>query len=204
MMQLYLDFDGTLIDSRPRQYRLFCELAPACKLTFENYWHIKRQRFNQGEMLRRYCGYEDSAIPEFHKNWMQEIESPTRLDEDTPLPEVDAFLRRAAMKHSLILVTARQEPTLVAKQLNKFGWTDLFAQVLVTKHRSSKEALIRTSCPPVSTAIMVGDTGEDVIAGKALNITTVAVSSGVLNAEVLREYAPDFLFDSVIDLSLPE
>lgn len=204
-MQLYLDFDGTLIDSRPRQYRLFCDLAPTCPLSFQQYWEIKRQRVNQREMLQRYCGYTDEAATKaFHQAWMQEIESPARLEEDAPLPKVDAFLHHAATQHTLILVTARQNAAHVEAQLKRYGWRDLFAHVLVTQQRDSKEALIRTHVPPEPSAMIVGDTGEDIKTGKALGLTTVAVSSGVLSAEILKQYAPNQLLASIAELILPE
>lgn len=47
-----------------------------------------------------------------------------------------------------------------------------------------------------SETLMVGDTDNDILAGKNAGITTCAVTYGSLSSEQLRQYNPDYLIDS--------
>lgn len=202
MPDLFIDLDGTLIDSRPRQYQLFMELAPHCPLDFDAYWRIKRRRINQEQMLRQYCGVTDAAtIENFHAQWMRQVEEPARLALDHPLPDADAFLARAVAYGTLYLVTARQSAALVAKQIAAFGWSRYFTALLVTEQRHDKATLMRSHARPGG--IVIGDTGEDIRAAKALGLTSIAVTSGILDGDILREYAPDRIVTGVGALALP-
>lgn len=196
--RIFLDLDGTLIDPRPRLYRLFCDLAGEGVLTFEEYWRIKRGRMDQRTLLRRYLNYTDAQIAAFKADWMVKVEEPERLAEDRPFAGVSPLLAELSQRYPLVLVTARQHPERVEAQLAAFGWRSYFSQVLVTGQKQSKDALIRTHYTPIQTDLLIGDTGEDIEAGKALGVTTVAVASGVLSADILREYQPDHLLDSVV------
>lgn len=62
-------------------------------------------------------------------------------------------------------------------------------------------ALDRLGLPPEECAI-VGDMDTDMLAGKKTGMTTIFVRSGAMTEEKLRSLgvAPDFVFDSVIDI----
>ena len=47
--------------------------------------------------------------------------------------------------------------------------------------------------------VIVGDTPNDVLCGRHLNVKTVAVATGEFSREELAEYEPDYLFDDLID-----
>ncbi len=199
---LFLDLDGTLIDSSRRQHALFNELAPQSQFTYADYWRIKRRRISQKSMLQQYFHYSDAQAEIFHEAWIRQIEAPQRLATDTPFPGVTHFLRRAAERCTLCLATARQRPDAVAEQLNRFGWQGLFTHVFVTQQTQSKAALITAILSPERTDRFVGDTGEDIQAARELGVEAIAVSSGVLDADVLREYNPDRVLASVTELEI--
>jgi len=196
--RILFDFDGTLIDSSQRLYRLFCELAPECSLSYQEYWRIKRDRVNQADILRQYFNYNDVQIAQFKKAWMTSIEDISRLAQDVPFAGVHELLRQLSLTHALYLVTARQYPERVKKQVASFGWSEYFTDILVTGQQQTKTALIRSMVAYDPTDIIVGDTGEDIQVGKELGIRAVAVSSGCLSAEVLAEYKPDCLLENVV------
>jgi phosphoglycolate phosphatase len=198
--RLFLDLDGTLIDPRRRLYTLFCELAPEVGLSFEDYWRDKRNRMSQREMLRKYLAYPDARIDAFHEAWMSKVEEPARLALDTPFPGVSEFLDRARQQATLCLITARQHQDRLAEQLYRFGWQDVFTCVLTTGQRQTKAAMIRAHCAYGADDALVGDTGEDILAGKELGMHTVAVASGALSEAILREYAPDRIVPTVADI----
>ena len=191
-LNIFFDFDGTLIDSRQRQYNLFCELLPDSRFSFADYWKIKRERVSQAEILKRYCSFNDEQIKLFHASWMAQIEKSDRLMSDQPFSErITDVLRKLSGKYALYLVTARQNPLLVKEQLRRFGWSDCFENVLVTEQRNAKADLIRQNVKTGKMDVIIGDTGEDIQAGKKLGIRTLAVTYGVLSKEVLMKYEPD-------------
>jgi phosphoglycolate phosphatase len=199
--RLFLDFDGTLVDPRRRLYRLFCELAPETTLSFDDYWQLKCGKMTQRQMLRYYLQYPDARVDAFRDAWMEKIEEPERLMIDTPFPGVTEFLAQASRQAALCLVTARQHRERLLNQIRRLGWDACFSDVLATAPRQSKAELIRSrlACGPGDW--IVGDTGEDILAGKELGMRTAAVTSGVLSEAVLRTYQPDALLDSVVQLT---
>lgn len=195
---IFLDFDGTLIDSRERLYTLFQELAPGSPLTFEEYWDIKRSRVDQQKLLSERLSFTPEQITEFKSRWKAKVEEEARLLQDRPLSGVtDVLVRLKGEGHHLHLVTARQRPELVEMQLVRFGWREFFDHVLVTCQSESKENLVRRTVKFSTNDIFVGDTGEDISAAKELGLRSIAVTSGILSHEILKEYNPDFICESV-------
>jgi phosphoglycolate phosphatase len=85
-------------------------------------------------------------------------------------------------------------------QLNKFGWHSLFKAVLITEQKYDKALLIKPYLRNEKT-YMIGDTGKDIQVGKKLDLITVGVANGFLSKESLAKYKPDYIFDSVIELT---
>jgi phosphoglycolate phosphatase len=197
--QFFLDFDGTLIDPRARLYKLFCQLVPECRLSFDEYWALKRTAITQAELLQRYHGYDEQKCSAVKARWMTAVEDEAALLTDTPLPGVSEWLGRMADRNELILVTARQSSDLVEQQLIALGWRDFFKHVLVTGQKTSKVALMQPVCSAGQPGVIIGDTGEDIRAGKELGLETVAVTSGMLSADVLKKYEPDRILTSITD-----
>ena len=199
--RLFLDFDGTLIDVSRRLYILFNELASDSSFTYGEYWRIKRRRITQAEMLRFYFNYDEQRILKFKSQWMAEIENQERLKLDTPFLGVSSFLEKRSELQEIYLITARQHKLYVEKQLEQFGWRDLFKNIFVTEQIETKASIIRANFCLHDSDILIGDTGEDVTAAKTLGIRAFAVSSGFLDADILEEYAPEKILSSVTDLS---
>jgi phosphoglycolate phosphatase len=196
--RIFFDFDGTLIDSSRRLYSLFCELAPESSFSYQDYWRIKRGRVSQHDILSRYLDYSDARIAQFKQTWMARIEDSSRLMLDVPFEGVHELLQQLSRTHALYLVTARQYPERAKAQVASLGWREYFTEILATSQQQSKTALIRSTIACDSADIIVGDTGEDIQAGRELGICAVAVSSGSLSAEVLAEYQPDHLLENVV------
>lgn len=200
-VNIFFDFDGTLIDSRKRLYHLFMELAPTAKFSFEEYWDIKRQRISQAELLKKYLNYTPEAIHDFSIKWKEEVEAPHRIATDLPFKDSEKVLRMLAGHYHIHLVTARQNTDTVHKQLAHFGWTNIFTSVLVTNQLHSKSSLIQNQTKFDNTDFFIGDTGEDIMTAKELGLSSIAVSSGILSADVLKTYEPDYLLNGVSDLA---
>lgn len=201
--RLLLDCDGTLVDSRRRQHQLFVDLAPGATIGFDEYWQHKRAGMLQAEMLQRYTRINDAAaIAAFKAGWMAAIEAPQRLDDDVLIDGVADFLTRARAEFELVLVTGRQHFEHLMNQLERLGIAALFGRVLNTRQSTSKVALVQSHFACTADDVFIGDTGEDIVTGKALGLYTVGVTSGASSAATLQRYAPDLVADSVATLEL--
>lgn len=193
---IFFDLDGTLVNSQGRLYRLFCELCPECKWSYEEYWERKRMRISQSEMLRRFFEYDDGRIKLFHRRWLEKVEEPERVCTDVPVCQATDLLRGVSDKFRIFVLTCRQNVILARRQLMDFGWRDYIGNIVAVKDKS--KWLLTASVAPDD--ILVGDTGEDVKAAQRAGIRSVAVAWGVLSPEVLAEYAPDHLAHTMSDL----
>jgi phosphoglycolate phosphatase len=198
-MNIFFDFDGTLIDARQRIYGLFKTLVQECDLSFEDYWEIKRRQLDHRHILKTNFQYSEKEISAFVKKWMDEIEKESWLRLDKPFQEAGAYLSELSQMANLYIVTARQKPEMAIKQIERLQWGHHFKDVLVTKQENEKEDLIRLAVKVGKEDFIAGDTGKDIQAGKALGIKTIGVLSGFRNKEQLAKYNPDFIVDRIMD-----
>ena len=196
-MQLFFDLDGTLIDSLPRMFRLFCEMCPECTFSCGEYGGIKRQRMTQAQVLKNYFHYDDVRIAAFHKKWLEKIEEPERMLEDRPFPGITELLTELSCGRDLYIITNRQSAPETREQIRRMGWERLLTALLVTEQKLDKTALAASVLRDAGDALWIGDTCEDIKAAKALSIPVIAVTWGVMAPDLLAERAPDGLADSV-------
>lgn len=196
-MNIFFDFDGTLIDSHQRLYKLFQYLIPESWFSFDEYWNLKRDQIDHKTILQNYFSISDSNL--FEKEWMKKIEAKKYLDLDIPYEGVSEYLIQLKKKYNLYLVTDRQLKSGVYYQLKNFGWIGFFDAVLITAKKCSKEDLIKPYLLSNTDNYIVGDTGKDIIAGKNLKIKSIAVTNGFLSEKILKKYEPDAIFRKVTE-----
>ena len=197
---IFFDLDGTLLDSKERLYKLFTYLVPENMLDFDAYWKIKREQKGHAHILKEYYHYSENAIAEFEQKWQSEIEQPQWLQYDKPFDWVNDFLNYLYPKYRLYIVTARQSEQVVKKQLAQFEWSNLLADVLVTKQQKEKHELINSLSINKDNSWIVGDTGNDIQTGQLSGIKTAGVLTGFRNREILGKYNPNILVDKALDL----
>lgn len=202
-MNIVFDLDGTLIDSKPRLYQLFLQLAPDSHLSYAQYWEFKKHKVSNEMILANRLGLGRKAIELFVKDWMGLIEAPELLALDANFPGMHETLARLRKRANLHVCTARQFRAPVLNQLERLDLLPFFNQVLVTEQQDSKEALIRRHVSGrTAQDWTLGDTGKDVQVGKLLKMNTCAVLSGFLNRTSLLAYEPDLILDSASDFRL--
>jgi phosphoglycolate phosphatase len=200
-MNIIFDLDGTLIDSKPRLYNLFQFLVPESTFTFEEYWSLKKNKINHKEILISKLLYSEVQFNKFEKLWLEYIELENWLNFDTPFNGVTNFLKSIRENNSLYITTARQSKERTLAQIQRFGWNNIFANVLVTEHKNEKYELIKDSIITNSNDWIVGDTGLDIKTGNILGIRTAAVLSGFLSKESLIPYKPDIIINNILELN---
>ena len=197
-MNIFFDLDGTIIDSRLRLYSLFQDLVPESELDFENYWILKRNKKNHENILRELFSYSEFQIKNFEEQWMKLIEDSRYLKLDSLFSFTINTLKRLSKTHQLYIVTARQNKDALMLQLNNLGLPSYFKDVLLTEAKTSKAELINKMIKNIEAEdILVGDTGEDVLAAKEIGCRGIAVLSGFRNRAVLLEYKPDFIENDI-------
>lgn len=200
MVNILFDFDGTLINSQGRLYTLFKELCPECKMTYDEYWEIKRNRVNQKDILSKYFLYDDEKIRLFHELWLKKVEDRERLKLDMPVDGVNDILERLLYTYDLFLVTNRQSEERALEEVSRFKWTGMFSKILVTEQKVSKKELIEREISITPEDVFISDTGEDIKTARELGIKSIAVTWGVLNKNILAEYSPTIIVESVNEL----
>ncbi|MEW6606251.1 MAG: HAD hydrolase-like protein [bacterium] len=205
-MDIYIDLDGPILDVSEKYYAVYRYIlgktAPNI-LSKDAYWEMKKNRVPSEEIFKE-SGVELSQEISLHR-WKQLIETPEFLKYDIMWPWVPDVLKTLYNNYSLILITLRNSYENLIDELRDFEILDFFKTILTEKDNGgslyTKKRLLENypEFIPVS-SIIVGDTEVDILAGKELNIKTIAVLSGIRNRELLESLCPDFIIDNISSL----
>jgi len=198
---LFLDLDGTLLDVEPRNQRLHSDLVAAAgghPLPAAEYWDLKRRRVPEREILAR-TGISSEAATEVAARRDLLIEDAAYLRFDQPWPWVGDVLAALALLSPLVLITLRRHRDRALAQLAALGLDRRFAHILIGRSDGTPEAkaALALEIDPAPGSVLVGDTEVDVASGKALGFLTVAVASGLRDADHLAAAGPDVLLDDL-------
>ena len=204
---LFIDLDGTLFRSAEDIRSAWCSTLDELQLDcpqFEHVFHVGPSLQAMTEMLFPGQGLASKILPVFKRHY-----DASPLLNTLPYPGVDGWLHRlAAAGHQLYTLTnKRLKPTMML--VCRHGWESLFKAVLgsdsfdlqvPTKPAMLKMALKRFDIEPASAAL-VGDTPEDISAGKSAGTFTVACDWGYASRDLLQKAGPDVII-SLDDISV--
>lgn len=199
-MKIFFDLDGTVIDSRLRLFLLFNMLVSESKLSFEQYWDLKKSGYNHSMILKEIFNYSDPKITEFETKWMSLIETSELLDIDNCFEYTIETLEYLSERATLFIVTDRQYKERTIAQLKKLDIFKFFSEVLVTEQRQEKSTLILLTKDISNNDYIIGDTGRDILAGKKIGLKTIAVLSGFMHETKLVDYNPDKILNDISEL----
>lgn len=202
-MKIIFDFDGTLLDSSERLYRLFNTLIPQSQMTKEEYWELKRNKINHKLLLQQF--FPEVDFDKFNKQWMQRIETEEFLSMDRLYADTAAVLEALSKEHTLYLLTARQSRELLLREMESLGIKHYFKEILTTENRKTKEQLLQEygdTHPGFNDPndYFVSDMGQDIVLGNRFGYQTVAIAHGFMCRERLQEYAPVYIIDELSEL----
>lgn len=201
-MKVFLDLDGTILDVSYRCYRLYFNILTYGGfdvLDMRDYWTLKRANVSEKEIASR------TTPPVFAEYYVRKrlslIDTMDYLVLDKVLDGVYETLGKWSLDHDLYIVTARQNRLNLDRQLFLFDVHRYFKFIYSAgPQRVKKEKLIRHEVSDKTNCIIIGDTEQDIEAGKALGITTVAVGTGVRERFELEKMKPDIFVESIVYL----
>jgi phosphoglycolate phosphatase len=200
---IFLDLDGTLVDSTEAYLE-------AARIAFHAISREPPQTNVLLEIPRRIeqhltidditCGDTKKFMQVYLKAYYSVTEAKTKL-----IPDVSETLQLLSERGKLALVTMRHCPNqVIQKELDYFGIAKYFTHIVTardtTKPKPSPEALIQcveALDVEMCECLIAGDSINDVKAGKAAGVRTVAVLSGLFQRDELARECPDLILPDI-------
>ncbi len=180
-MKIGLDFDGTIVDCRPRQQAALVAAAAACGLAapldLDTVWQHRRHGATLVEALVA-GGIDDAEARRIGERWVETVEDDDFLPHDPLLPDARAVLTRLAARHDLAIVSARRRPDGIARQIADLGLADLVGELHVVAPGAGAAAAKAEIIRRRKIACFVGDTESDLRAARLAGIPVCLVSAG--------------------------
>lgn len=215
---LFCDFDGPIVDVSERYYSTYqlglAEIQsfyrtagislPVRILSKEQFWRMKQERTPDIEIAMR-SGLQGQQSDHFLQRVTRIVNQPALLHQDQLQPGVRwALALLQAQGVRLVLVTLRCQ-TQATQMLQSYGLGHVFSEIWGTQDSNAaysnqsdhKTQLLEKAIAHLSwenyllaNAWMIGDTEADVLAGKAMNIPTIAVTCGIRSHNYLQKLQP--------------
>lgn len=203
-MKIFFDLDGTILDVSLRYYRIYSDLLKglgAEPVSIEEYWELKKERVPED----RIAGLEGEAFEKYSAERTALMESAEYLALDTLLDGACDTIRGLSERHELFIVTMRKKRGLLIDQLMDLGvygsFTGVFNAGESPDPLGAKASAMRSFNAVAGRDIMVGDTELDIRAAQASGLKSCAVLTGIRSERLLRLENPDFVIDTINQLS---
>ena len=200
---ILFDLDGTLVDSKPAYIK-------AAQLAFKKLGInplSDKQAIEIPRKLEQKLPLEinvKDGLPFFLEIYLNSYYSISG-SETKLIPNVSSTLKTLSKKAKLSLVTMRSVSKVsLIKELEDFNiakYFDHFVTALDTKKpKPSPEAVLKcvdSMNLQIDDCIIVGDSVNDIRAGKAAGVKTVAVLSGIFSFRELIKEKPDLIIQNI-------
>lgn len=202
-LAVFIDLDGTLIDTSERHYRVYRDILSLEKdstpLSKEEYWNRKRSGQKTIELLPSY--FSDSLVHKFMREWLRRIEDVAYLRYDTLVPPALKVLDSLGELAELVLVTLRHNRKNLFWELSTLGLLSHFKEVLSgSALLDDKSCLIQDYLNRIQACTklaLIGDSEADLNVGKQFNMLTIAVTYGIRSKDFLCRLKPDFCLEDL-------
>lgn len=209
---IILDLDGPILDGRLRHYQCYSDILLERGFTpihIDQYWRMKRDRKNRHLLLS--ASGADCLYDEFLTSWIERIEQERYLAFDRLQPGVIQKLNVWKRENiRLGLITMRNNPVTLHRQLELLGLTPLFDKIIsvnISREAAGDKADAARSFVDEErkdSILWIGDTEIDILAARQLGAKVCVVSCGLRITEYLAGLDPDFLVFDLNAVALSE
>jgi phosphoglycolate phosphatase len=202
---IIFDLDGTLIDSKP-------EIISTYKKVFEHIIptnEVKYDEINYGDTLASILDKvynQNVEMIEKAKVIFSEIYDNSNYDETLLYPHVFEILHLFHSSEFILHIATNKRivPTInILKSKSIFQlFTSIVTSDLIKNKPMSKTEMVEKICKDqlISRGFMIGDSSQDVKAGLANNLDTVAILYGYQKKEEILKSNPNFFINNFKEL----
>ena len=164
-MTLFIDLDGTILDVSKRIYYVYRDILKKKNekyLSQKDYLRLKRGKIPIEKILGK-TKAENTSF-QFKRCWRKEIEKPHYLSLDRLHRKTKKILALFKKDHRIVMITLRNHPRNLIKQLKKQSIYTLFDEILLIPKESFvpkwkiKYKLIKKYGNYNKKSIIIGDT----------------------------------------------
>jgi phosphoglycolate phosphatase-like HAD superfamily hydrolase len=206
-MNLWFDFDGTLVDVREKYltlYRSFCHQHGAEKpLSDDTFWQLKRDGRSNTELAAK-SGLCTAVAGKFSAFVEANVELDVSLRRDRLFAQTTEVLRELSKVHSCRLISMRRDYKSLLRQVEWLDIRDCFEQVLEVDRGASTdftpkaEAIRRLG--ETGRALIIGDSEMEIRTARQLKISSCSIATGIRSRERLMALSPDYFIEALPDI----
>lgn len=196
--QIFMDVDGTVINYWNRIFAVYydaCLHTNVCPLNEKDIY----SKIRCGEKYVP-SNQQHLIIPIMHNN----IYHPIYLELDRAYDEMAEITNNLSAKYKTHLVTFHKGRKTLIDRLHLFGVNTKNLTIITLDddklysllQPNEKANMILSVLKERPEGYIIGDTQHEIIAGKELGLTTIAVTWGLRNEEFLSKYNPDFIINT--------
>jgi len=205
---IIFDLDGTLVDSKPGLLNGLRYVLRKMGLNFpaeEIIDSLIGPPVQQG--MRTILGFNEQQV-EVSSRLFREYYGEKGMYEGEVYPGIRLLLEELVSEGTKLYIATSKHAVFLPAILRHFELDRYFddtegseGTVLQTKAELITNLMDRNRLQPSHRMAMIGDTKFDIVAGKANEITTIAVGYGFGINEELQELDPDYFAEDVDDLT---
>jgi phosphoglycolate phosphatase-like HAD superfamily hydrolase len=151
----------------------------------------------------------DYGLPRFWELYPRELRHQISPDTTTVHPGIRELVRTVAARDDMVLGLLTGNCEEAARVKLAVAGLDGFALGVYGAHHEDRAALPGLAVETArarfghefqgKSIVIVGDTPNDILCGRAVGARTIAVATGRIGTEVLARYEPDYLFPTRAD-----
>ena len=191
------DLDGTLIDVSERDFRIYSDIllkmgySPISK---NEYWPLRRDVTDIHYILSLSGLVSEEDVSSFLKERKALMEEWSYLSIDQPFEDVTSTLTELSKQCNLIILTKRYNTEGTERQVAELGFNKYAELTIVTENKEGAMSKID------NLVAMVGDTENDIVPANNIGVKSIAVTTGIRNAEKLSSYNPSIIVNSLSEV----
>jgi len=206
MITVFLDLDGTIINTAERHYRVYQRILESNQsgdpLPKKEFWEKKRRGLKTNELLPGATSLRQKR--DFNSEWRALIEKKEFLKLDTLVGSARRCLQSLDGEADIVYVTLRAKPRNLFWEIRRLDVARYAKHVLIAPPESkSKTKMIKRYSSHMSEGmsyVIVGDSEIDVVTGKEMGIPVIAVSHGLRSEIYLKRWIPDRLVRGLTEI----